>query len=338
MSELKEIREKAFVNVREVIAQNKEKIEEAYECVMRLEYKARKEGLLALEYDAGFIPKELPLCDHITEMVEWIVNGTEPAVLSELLTLKFLANNYTGIDALLYFLYSRSMLMLQAGMSPWQIEDFFNAVVSGTGLVFQRKHNMWEEEKKQKIENWKNALTKKEKELLHDISKQLKDLSKEEWKVVVSCNGFYGFDKVLPFLEADTQELVKCYMNAYRYYTIVRMPEFVQEQELCEMAEELKEMINRLRNKEQTKGILDDVLKCSDEEIRLLMRNVDNQTLALALKGEKEDVADCFYRNLSIRLKYMLQEDMEYMGPVRRCDVEDAQKKIREIARNTLGW
>ena len=112
----------------------------------------------------------------------------------------------------------------------------------------------------------------------------------------------------------------------------------MQEQELCEMAEELKEMINRLRNKEQTKGILDDVLKCSDEEIRLLMRNVDNQTLALALKGEKEDIADCFYRNLSIRLKYILQEDMEYMGPVRRCDVEDAQKKIREIARNTLGW
>ena len=61
----------------------------------------------------------------------------------------------------------------------------------------------------------------------------------------------------------------------------------------------------------------------------------------MALKGAREETAECFYRNLSLRLKRMIQEDMEYMeymGPVRMCDVEEAEEKIMEVARKELKW
>ena len=57
MHQLKKIREKALVNVKEIVEHNEEKIKESYECVMRLLYKAQKEGLLELAYEAEFISK-----------------------------------------------------------------------------------------------------------------------------------------------------------------------------------------------------------------------------------------------------------------------------------------
>lgn len=197
---------------------------------------------------------------------------------------------------------------------------------------------MLKEGKKQKIEEWKSVMTEAERELLRGISKQLQSLSEKEWKIVVSSKGFWGFDKVLPYMEEDTKVLAKNYMNDYRYYVIMRSPSTVTEQELEELNRELEKVIIKMCGKEETKNILDDIQRCSDEEIQLLLRNVDNLTLAVALKGAKADTAECFYRNLSLRLRRMIQEDMEYMGPVRMCDVEEAEEKIIATARKVLDW
>ena len=133
MSELKEIREKALVNIKAIVKENKEKIEDAYKMVMMLELIARREGLLALECEAEFIPKDTPLCNELIEMIELIVDGTEPQMFEELMTIKFFAMyDYKGIEPLLYFLYARSMLMIQAGTSPLIIEQLFNAVIPNT--------------------------------------------------------------------------------------------------------------------------------------------------------------------------------------------------------------
>ena len=339
MSELKEIREKVLVNIKEVARQHKEKIEDAYKRVMKLEHIARREGLLALEYEAEFIPKETPLCNQLTKMIELVVDGTDSQVIEELMTIKFFAvHNFTGIDAILYFLYARSMLMIQAGISPRLIEELFNAMIPNEVLNFERECIRMEEDKKQKIAEWKNVMTEEESELLYSMSKQLQSLSEEEWKTVVSSKGFYGFDKVLPYMEEDTKALAKKYMNDYRYYVIMRSPSEVTEQELEELNKELEKVIIRMRGKEEMKSILDDIQKCSDEEIQLLLRDIDNLTLAVALKGARVKTAECFYRNLSLRLRRLIQEDMEYMGPVRMCDVEEAEGKIIEVARNVLNW
>lgn len=339
MSELKEIREKILVNIREVVGANKEKIEDAYKRVMKLEHIARREGLLALEYEAEFIPKETPLCNEITEMIEMVVDGTEPSIFEELMTIKFFTiHNYTPIDALLYYFYARSMLMVQAGMSPWLIEELFNTVIPDEVLRFRREHNRLEEVKQQKIAEWQSVMTEAEHKLLADMSKKLQSLSEEEWKVVVSIKGFYGLDKILPYMDEDMKALAKNYMNDYRYYVIMRNPSAVTEQELGELNQELQKVISRMRSNKKVKGILDDIQKCKDEEIQLLLRNVDNLTLSVALKGAGEVTAECFYRNLSVRLRRLIQEDMEYMGPVRMCDVEESEKKIIEIAKKELDW
>lgn len=339
MSELREIREKVLVNIKEVAGQHKEEIEDAYKRVMKLEHIAKKEGLLALEYEAEFMPRETPLCNQLTEMIELVVDGTDSQVIEELMTIKFFTvHNFTGIDALLYFLYARSMLMIQAGTSPRYIEKLFNAMIPNEVLTFEKERIRAEEDKKQKIDEWKSVMTEAESELLHGMSKQLQSLSEEEWKTIVSSKGFYGFDKVLPYMGEDTKALAKNYMNDYRYYVIMRSPSTVTEQELEELNKELEQVIIRMRGKEEKKSILDDIQKCSDEEIQLLLRNIDNLTLAIALKGVREETAECFYRNLSLRLRRLIQEDMEYMGPVRMCDVEAAAEKIIEVARKVLNY
>ena len=149
MSELKEIREIILTDIKEVTMQNKEKIMDAYKRAIKLERIARREGLLALEYEAELMSKENPLCNELTEMIEMVVDGTEPSIIEELVTIKFFAvYNYTGIDALLYYLYARSILMIQAGMSPYLIEELFNAVLPKELITFDKERIMWEEEKK----------------------------------------------------------------------------------------------------------------------------------------------------------------------------------------------
>ena len=65
-----------------------------------------------------------------------------------------------------------------------------------------------------------------------------------------------------------------------------------------------------------------------------ILNTVDRGTdLAVALKGANEQVQNAIFNNLSKRLVVMIKEDMEFMGPVRMKDVEEAQQKIVNIIR-----
>ena len=79
--------------------------------------------------------------------------------------------------------------------------------------------------------------------------------------------------------------------------------------------------------------VFEDILSLDDRAIQRVLRDVDNSDLALALKGATEEVQNVILNNLSKRLAVMIKEDMEYMGPVRMKDVEDAQQKIVNIIR-----
>ena len=79
--------------------------------------------------------------------------------------------------------------------------------------------------------------------------------------------------------------------------------------------------------------VFEDILLLDDRAIQHVLRDVDNSDLALALKGATEEVQNVILNNLSKRLAVMIKEDMEYMGPVRMKDVEDAQQKIVNIIR-----
>ena len=79
--------------------------------------------------------------------------------------------------------------------------------------------------------------------------------------------------------------------------------------------------------------VFEDILSLDDRSIQRVLREVDNNELAVALKGANEEVQALIFNNLSKRLGTMIKEDMEYMGPVRLKDVEEAQQKIVNIIR-----
>ena len=66
---------------------------------------------------------------------------------------------------------------------------------------------------------------------------------------------------------------------------------------------------------------------------RRYCREVDTRELALAMRGANKDVNERIFKNMSKRAGEMLREEIEYMGPVRLRDVEEAQQKIVNVIR-----
>jgi len=79
--------------------------------------------------------------------------------------------------------------------------------------------------------------------------------------------------------------------------------------------------------------VFEDIISLDDVSIQRILREVEASDLALALKGCSDEVANCIYRNQSKRAAASLKEDMEFLGPVRITDVENAQQKIVSIIR-----
>jgi len=96
------------------------------------------------------------------------------------------------------------------------------------------------------------------------------------------------------------------------------------EDEDPELAEEIKKRM----------FVFEDIVMLDDRAIQKVMREVDSQELAKALKSVDSEVQDKIFKNMSKRAASMLKEDMEYMGPVRLKDVEEAQQKIVSIIRH----
>lgn len=79
--------------------------------------------------------------------------------------------------------------------------------------------------------------------------------------------------------------------------------------------------------------VFEDIITLDDASIRRVLREVDTRDLALALKGTSEEVKERILKNMSQRAAEMLQEDIEFLGPVRLREVEEAQQKIVQVIR-----
>ena len=90
-----------------------------------------------------------------------------------------------------------------------------------------------------------------------------------------------------------------------------------------DLAEEIKKLM----------FVFEDIIMLDDNSIQKVLREVDGKELALALKGVGEEVQQRIYRNMSERAASMLKEDMEFMGPVRLRQVEEAQQRIVGVIR-----
>ena len=77
----------------------------------------------------------------------------------------------------------------------------------------------------------------------------------------------------------------------------------------------------------------DDLIKVENSGIQKALREIDQRDLALALKTASDELADKILANMSERARTMIREEMEYMGPVKLKNVEEAQQKIVNIVR-----
>jgi flagellar motor switch protein FliG len=90
-----------------------------------------------------------------------------------------------------------------------------------------------------------------------------------------------------------------------------------------ELAEEIKRRM----------FVFEDIVLLDDRSLQLVLREIESKDLALALKASSTEVAGKIYKNMSKRAADMLREEIEYMGPVRIRDVEEAQQKIVNVIR-----
>ncbi len=95
------------------------------------------------------------------------------------------------------------------------------------------------------------------------------------------------------------------------------------EEEDPELAEEIKKRM----------FVFEDVVVLDDKSIQKLLRKVDNNDLVKALKSVDEEVKEKFFKNMSKRASGLIQEDIDFMGPIRIADVEEAQQRIVRIIR-----
>ncbi|WP_442955848.1 flagellar motor switch protein FliG [Paenibacillus sp. y28] len=85
-----------------------------------------------------------------------------------------------------------------------------------------------------------------------------------------------------------------------------------------ELAEEIKKRM----------FVFEDIVNIDNRSIQRIIRDIENADLQLALKVASEEVRETIFRNMSKRMAETFKEEMEYMGPVRLRDVEEAQTRI----------
>src|SRR6201999_383376 len=79
--------------------------------------------------------------------------------------------------------------------------------------------------------------------------------------------------------------------------------------------------------------VFEDLLQLDDRAIQQILKEIEIKDVGLALKGSGDDVREKIFGNMSSRAAQMLLEDMEFMGPVRRRIIEEAQGKVVAVVR-----
>jgi flagellar motor switch protein FliG len=79
--------------------------------------------------------------------------------------------------------------------------------------------------------------------------------------------------------------------------------------------------------------VFEDIMLINDKGVQAVLKEIDNEELALALRTANPELKEKIFKNMSERASQLIQEDMEYMGPVRLSDVEAAQQRIVDVVR-----
>lgn len=145
-------------------------------------------------------------------------------------------------------------------------------------------------------------------ELIADIDKVLKNqLSNTHTIEQASLGGVQPVAEMLNVMDKNTEQSI--------------MSRLEEKDPL--LAEEIRKLM----------FVFEDVTKIDDRGIQILLKEIPNDRLLLALKTANEDIRIKIFKNISARAAEMLREDLSNMGPARLSDVETAQQEIVNVAR-----
>ena len=121
----------------------------------------------------------------------------------------------------------------------------------------------------------------------------------------------------------DAHEFIADIFNSLDRNTETRFMEALEERNR-ESAERVKSLM----------FTFEDLTRIDSQGIQVLLRNIDKDKLAVALKGASDTLKDLFFNNMSTRAGKIIKEDMDAMGPVRMREVEEAQQYIVASAKD----
>ena len=121
----------------------------------------------------------------------------------------------------------------------------------------------------------------------------------------------------------DAHEFIADIFNSLDRSTELRFMEALEERNR-ESAERVKSLM----------FTFEDLTRIDSQGIQILLRNIDKDKLAIALKGASETLKELFFNNMSTRAGKIVKEDMDAMGPIRMREVEEAQQYIVSAAKS----
>jgi len=121
----------------------------------------------------------------------------------------------------------------------------------------------------------------------------------------------------------DSHEMMADIFNAFDRQTETRF--------ITALEERNRESAERIR---ALMFVFEDLSKLDPGGVQTLLRTVEKDQLALALKGSSDSLREMFFTNMSERAAKIMREDMESMGPVRLREVEQAQMAMVQVAKD----
>jgi flagellar motor switch protein FliG len=121
----------------------------------------------------------------------------------------------------------------------------------------------------------------------------------------------------------DSHEMMADIFNAFDRQTEARF--------ITALEERNREAAERIR---ALMFVFEDLSKLDPGGVQTLLRAVDKDQLALAMKGASDSLREMFFSNMSERAAKIMREDMESMGPVRLRDVDQAQMAMVQVAKD----
>ncbi len=164
-------------------------------------------------------------------------------------------------------------------------------------------------------------------ELKPDVAYRIANLDKVASEMLEEID--HAFEEILSNKETSTSEKAG---GVPRLAEILNMIDGTATEQIIEEIEEIDpDLAEEIR---QNMFVFDDIVLVDDRGLQKVLRSVESQELAVALKASTNDVKEKIFRNMSDRAAEILKEEMEVSGAVRIKEVTDAQQKITKIVQD----